>query len=106
MKYSLRTHQLTVTDMDLEQMEKKLDRLNKHLIPPFVVDVNCEREMLKTAPESITCTIRIEQAKKVFHAKRTDVTLQNALDQAIESIQKELRREHDKRKRHGGGVQK
>lgn len=106
MKYSLRTHNITVTDMDLEQMEKKLETLKKHLTPPFVVDITCAREKLKTAPESITCSITIGQGKKVFHAERTEGTLQSALDKVINAIQKELGREHDKRKRHGGGVQR
>lgn len=106
MKYSLRSHNLTLTDLDQEQMDKKLDRIKKHLMPPYVMDVSVTREVLKSEGESVTCIINVEQGKRVFHAERTENTLQNSLDEAIDAISNELKKEHDKKKRHGGGVQK
>lgn len=106
MKYSLRLQDVALTDEDQRLMDSKLDRIKKHLIPPYVADISCTRTVLKTAGESVTCIINIEQGKKVFHAERTSNTLQNALDEAVAAVGRELAKEHDKHKRHGGGVQK
>lgn len=94
-----------MTDEDQQLMDSKLNRIKKHLIPPYVADISCTHAQLKSSGETVTCTINIEQGKKVFHAERTADTLQNALDEAVQAISRELAKEHDKHKRHGGGVQ-
>ncbi|MBI1833870.1 MAG: ribosome-associated translation inhibitor RaiA [Candidatus Andersenbacteria bacterium] len=106
MKYSLRTHNLEVSDLDRQQMDEKLDRLEKHIQIPFVADVSLERHTLRSAGETVTCIIRVEQGKQLFRSERSDSSLQTALDEAIDAIQKELKKAHDKNKRHGGGVQR
>lgn len=87
-------------------MDEKLNRLEKHIQIPFVVDVSLERHMLRSEGETITCIIRVEQGKQLFHAERNDSSLQTALDETIDAMQKELKKAHDKNKRHGGGVQR
>lgn len=106
MKYSLRLQDIELTDEDQRLMDSKLDRIKKHLTPPYVADISCIRTQLKTAGETVTCIINIEQGKKVFHAERTSDTIQNALDEAVAAVSRELAKEHDKQKRHGGGVQR
>jgi len=100
MKYSFRSQHIEVTELDRQQMDNKLDRLKKHLSPPFVIDVNCIREHLRSAGEMVKCSITIEQGKKVFHADRTASSMQSALDEVIAALQKELAKKHDKRKDH------
>lgn len=106
MKHSLRTHNVTMTAIDQQQMDEKLERLHKHLQPPFTMDVVLDRKILKSQGNSITCTITIEHGKHVFHAQRISHTMQTALDQTIDALHQELKKEHDKHKRHGGGVQR
>lgn len=100
MQYSLRTQHIEVTDLDRDQLDHKLDRIKKHLMPPFTIDISIERETLHSSGETVNVRINIEQGKRVFHADRSDATLQNALDAAIEAISAELKKEHDKKKQH------
>lgn len=92
--------------MDRDLMEEKLNRLEKHLRPPFVVDVSLERHQHHGEGVTIQCIIRVEQGKKMFHADRSDESLQTALDMTMDAMQRELAKEHDRQKRHGGGVQR
>lgn len=98
MKYNLRTEHLELSDLDHEQIDEKLDRLQKHLEPPFVIDVTLQHDTHHRHGAVVTCTINVEHGKKVFHAERSDNTVQNALDEAVNTLQKELGRAHDKDK--------
>jgi len=100
MQYSLRTQHLELTDLDRDQIDNKLNRIKKHLMPPFTMDISMIREQLKSNGETVNVRINIEQGKRVFHAERSDSTVQNALDAAIEAISAELKKEHDKKKQH------
>lgn len=106
MKYSLRTQGIKLTDLDRGQLDEKIDRLKTHLQPPFVMDVSVIHEKLRSQGDSVTCKITVEQGKKVFHAERVNSSVQNALDETISAVRKELKKEHDKQKSHGGDVQR
>jgi ribosomal subunit interface protein len=105
MKYSLRTEHITLSDLDREQLDKKLSRLNKHLLEHHMIDISILHDTHHQKGNTVTCVINIEQGKKVFHAERTHSTIQNALDEALAAVARELKKEHDKNKRHGGGLQ-
>ncbi len=79
-------------------MDKKLGRLQKHLLPPYTINVRCTHSTHHAKGNVITCLVNIEQRGKVFHAERAASTIQDALDAVIEALEKELGREHDKRK--------
>ncbi|MBI3255398.1 MAG: HPF/RaiA family ribosome-associated protein [Candidatus Andersenbacteria bacterium] len=87
-------------DADITMMDKKLARLKKHLLPPYTTDVRCMRSTHHAKGDVITCSVNIEQSGKVFHAERAASTIQDALDEVIEVLEKELGRAHDKRKSH------
>lgn len=98
MKYSLRTEHLELTDLDKEQLDKKIDRLTKHLVPPFMTDITISHDQHHRKGQVITCIINIGQGKKVFHAERSAESVQNALDLVLEALERELEKEHTKRK--------
>lgn len=100
MKYSLRTEHLTLTDFDQQQLEKKLNRLGKHLLPPFVIDISLLHDTHHQRGPVVTCIINIEQGRKVFHADRSAESIQDAIDRSLQAVAKELRKEHSKHKKH------
>lgn len=101
MKFNLRNQYISPTDSDLAQMQEKLDRLDKHLLPPYVADVHLIHDQHHRSGEVVTCIINIEHGKRVFHTERTGGTIQDALDEAIEAVRRELKKYHDiQRKEH------
>ncbi len=100
MKYALRTENLSLSDFDHQQLDKKLDRLHKHLLPPYTVDVTLIHDHHHNKGQVVTCTINIKRGKKVLHAKRVAQSAQDGIDQAILAIKHELEKEHDKKKKH------
>lgn len=100
MKYSLRTENFTLSDFDREQLDKKMERLNKHLIPPFTVDVALLHDTHHNKGQVVTCRINVEHGKKVLHAERTGQSAQDAVDESLVAIKRELEKEHDKKKDH------
>ncbi len=105
MNYSLRTKHITLSDFDRKQLDRKLSSLAKHLKPPFTTDIFIEHDRHHHTGQVIAFTINIKQGKKVFHAERQSESLQDALDLVLAALKRELKKEHDKKKRHGGGVE-
>jgi ribosomal subunit interface protein len=105
MKYSLHAERLTLSATDRQQLDAKLARLRKHLNPPFMIDVVFRHDPHHLKGAVITCAINIKQGKKVFHTERAGQSALTALDQSLAALRRELKKEHDKHKRHGGGVQ-
>lgn len=95
MEYRLSTDKVEITDEDRQLMDKKFNRLQKILETPFVVDVRITRDTHHRNGDVVNCKIVIEQGKHVFHADRTADTIQTALDEALEAMQKELQRHHE-----------
>jgi ribosomal subunit interface protein len=100
MKHSLRLEHITLSDTDREQLEEKLNRLEKHVMMPYVTDVTISHDTHHTSGDVIRCTILIEQGKKVFRAERSNSTVQNAIDASIAALKSELLSSHDRRKDH------
>jgi ribosomal subunit interface protein len=100
MKHSLRVEHIELSDTDREQLESKLDRLEKHVAIPYVTDVHISHDTHHTKGNVIHCTIVIEQGKHVYRAERGAETVQNAIDEAIAAIKSELLSSHDRRKEH------
>lgn len=99
MKYNLHTHHLDLTDLDYEQLEKKLDRLTKFLKTPYTTDVTFKRSTHHNKGQVINCKINISQGKKVVHADRQEGSVQDALDETIDALRHSLAKMHDKEKK-------
>lgn len=100
MKHSLRLENIEISDTDKEQLESKLNRLEKHVAIPYVTDVHIAHDTHHTKGNVIRCTIIIEQGKHVYRAERSAETVQNAIDEAISAVKSELLSSHDRRKEH------
>ncbi len=100
MKHSLRLEHIEISDIDREQLESKLNRLEKHVAIPYITDVLIAHDTHHTNGNVVRCTIIIEQGKHVYRAERSESTVQNAIDKSIAAIKSELDSAHDRRKEH------
>ena len=100
MKYSLRTEHIELTNQDREKLEDCLNRLEKHVEPPFVTDVTIIHDIHHVHGNVIRCIVMIEHGKKVYRAERSEDTVQNAIDAAVSAVKNELSDAHDRRKEH------
>lgn len=96
MQYILSSDNVALTDADRALLDKKLNRLQKHLSPPYVTDIRLEHDTHHQTGKVIRCRITIEQGKSVMHAKRTAATVQDALDQTIEALEQVLKKHRAK----------
>ncbi|MEX0650032.1 MAG: HPF/RaiA family ribosome-associated protein [Candidatus Andersenbacteria bacterium] len=100
MKYNLRLDHIELSDFDQEQLDKKMDRLKKHLLPPFMIDVTLSHSTRHLHGNAVGCIVNIQQGKKVYHADRSADDIQTAIDQTLEALRNELEKAHGKRKKH------
>ena len=100
MKHSLTLEHIEVSDLDKEQLEAKLDRLYKHMLPPYEIDVLIAHDTHHNQGSVVRCRINIEQEGKVYHVERTEDTIQDAIDGVIAALKSELVASHDRRKEH------
>lgn len=98
MQYSLHIDDFQLSDSDQELLDKKLNRFEKRLQPPYVADVNFSRESHQNKGDTIRCAINIKHGKKLHHAERICATVQDALDQVLDALEKELDKEKSKEK--------
>lgn len=100
MKYLLTLHHIEISDMDREQLEEKLDRLYKHLVPPYKIDVLIAHDTHHTQGDVIRCRMNIEQNGKIYHAERSEGSIQDAIDAVVNALKSELLAIHNRRKEH------
>ena len=99
MKYSLSTEHVMLGDTDLDLIEKKMDRLERFLKPPFQASVVLRHDMHHRRGDVITCRINIENDGKVYYAKRISDNIQNAIDETTSVLKKKLARHRDRQKK-------
>ena len=98
MIYNLHCHHLTLSDLERDSLDKKIDRLARHLHPPYTIDITLQHDTHHLKGDVITCRINVEQGKKVFHAERVGGTTADTIDEVIGAIKSELEKDHDRRK--------
>lgn len=100
MRYSLSTSHLEITAEDQTLIDKKLSKLDRILHEPYVTDIRLKHDTHHGKGDVVSCTINIEQGKRVFHAERSRETIQDALDECIAAIHQELTRFYGKHSSH------
>lgn len=96
MKYSLYTDKIELTDTDRQMLEEKLNRLEKHVNPPYTLDITVSHSTHHRTGDVITCKMNLENGKNVWHVEETGETIQNCIDQAIEALQQQVKKFHEK----------
>ncbi len=96
MKYSITTQHIELSEVDLSLLDKKLERMEKYLTPPFHTDVVLRHDTHHRTGITVTCIINIKQGKAVFHAERAGESVQEALDEVIGVLKKELQKKREK----------
>jgi len=100
MKFSFSVGKVDLSEMDKERLGQKLERLKKHLRPPYEVTVKVDRDTHHRKGEVMTCRVHIVMAgqQKAIYADKAGETLESACDEAIEVVERNLRQAHDKSK--------
>ena len=97
MKYSIRYDHIELSQWDLEQMEKKLERLEKRVREPHMLDITFSHSTHHQNGRVVGCRFTLEQGKSLFHVERVAESVQTALDQSIEALLAELEHAYGKR---------
>lgn len=105
-KYQIDTQNVELSETDREMMDKKIDRLEKFLKMPYVMDVRITRSTHHLSGEVFNCIINLEHKKDVFHTERTGGSVQVALDESIESLTQELKKNNDKSIKRGRWIKR
>ncbi|HSX25287.1 MAG TPA: HPF/RaiA family ribosome-associated protein [Candidatus Andersenbacteria bacterium] len=100
MQYSLRTDHIELSQQDTEKLEQELQKLEKHVVPPFVTHITFIHDTHHVHGSVIRCIIIIEQGKHVYRAERSEDSVANAIDSAVTALKSELSSDHDRRKEH------
>ena len=98
MKYNLSTKNVDLAEADHVLLTKKINILEKHLQPPYQIDVRFTRSTAHHSGPVITQRINVGHGQTVFHSERSGDTIQDALDDTLAAITRELSKEHDKKK--------
>ncbi|MEX1997052.1 MAG: HPF/RaiA family ribosome-associated protein [Candidatus Andersenbacteria bacterium] len=98
MDYSLQTINIKLSSIEQATLDKKMQRLQKHLHYPFVIHIVFAHDAHHLKGDVVTCKINVRQGKKVFHAERQGPTIADTLDEVTEALQRELEKDHDRRK--------
>ncbi len=96
MKYSIRTQHIELSEFDQRLLTKKVERLKKHVSPPYVMDISIIGENHRNNNEAVTCRINIQEGGKVYHTERTAENAENAMDQAVQALHNEIMRAHER----------
>ena len=101
MHYSLTTQHIDLSAEDTRQIEEKLARIQKYLIPPFHIDIVISHDTHHRQGMVILCRVNVHQGGKVIHAEREAASALTALDECLEALKQELKKARDKQRRIG-----
>ncbi|PIT97830.1 MAG: hypothetical protein COT71_04000 [Candidatus Andersenbacteria bacterium CG10_big_fil_rev_8_21_14_0_10_54_11] len=99
MRFSLTLQHLTLSDFDRAQLDSKFQRLEKHVVPPFKLDVVLCHAMHHQNGPVVVCRLNLTQGGIVFHADREAATALSAVDAGIEALYQELQKIKQKQRR-------
>lgn len=100
MNYSLSSDHIQISEVDKELIGKKIDRLEKYISEPYVLDVRIKHDTHHKEGRVVSCTMNLENGGNVFHAERSEGSVQDAVDRCIEAIKQNAQKEHGKRSDH------
>jgi len=99
MDYTLTTKHITLSDADRDVLDEKLSRLQKHLTPPFRLEVLLLHDTHHRHGDVITCRLKVNQHGEILHIERARDSIQNAVDECVDALKSELIRYKDKQLR-------
>lgn len=99
MKYSLTTQHLTLSSLDQQQLDEKLNRLQRFLLHPYTFAVVLRHDTHHRQGAVITCIFTVTMDGRRLHTERVAATVQDAVDAAIGALKKELTKQRDQHKR-------
>ena len=96
-KFSVRYDHITLSDWDQGQLVKKLQRLEKRVQEPHMLDITFTHSTHHLNGQVVGCKMALEQGKNIFYAAREAESVQTALDQCLEAMVAELEHNYGKR---------
>lgn len=98
MLYNLRCVHVNLSDLEQDALDKKVNRLVRHLHPPYTINITLQHDTHHLKGDVVTCRMNVKQGRTIFHAERTGSTIADALDGSLDAIKSELERDRDRRK--------
>jgi ribosomal subunit interface protein len=105
MQYTLSLVHIDLSDADRQEMDEKLDRMKRHLVPPFTMDVRLTRSVHHKTGDVVNAHVTIQMGGHVFHTERSAGNVIGAIDDVVGALKNELEKAHNKRKDHTQGVE-
>ena len=94
MKYTLASHSIEISDFQHDQIVEKIKKLEKHLPDPLPLEIAFTHD----SPEVVRCHLNYGNGKNTVHCEQTGATIEDALDQVIEKLRRELIKRHEKKR--------
>ncbi len=98
MLYNLHCQHIELSDLERDELDKKINRLTRHVTLPYTLDVTLQHDTHHLKGDVITCRMNINQGKKVFHAERVGSTIADTVDEVLDALKSELEKAHDRHK--------
>lgn len=95
MNLHIQSIHFSASDDLTERIEDKLSKLNDHY--PFITSTYVYLRKDVGDGETVEVESRLKSAGEIF-AKATEKTFENALDQVVEKLERQLRKQKDKMK--------
>lgn len=99
MHYSLTLQHIELSELDRQQLDEKLARLDKLINFPATIALVVRHDTHHRQGDVVTCTITLGLDRHHLHTERTASSVQDAFDEAIGALKQELAKHHDKHKR-------
>lgn len=92
MQYTIAAKGIELSDFNHQLIGEKVGRLEKHLRHPWPVEITFHRE----GKGLIICALTYGEGKQALHAERSNHSLEQSLDEALEALKRELIKQHEK----------
>ena len=96
MNYKLTTKHIDISDQDRDMMDEKFGRLEKHLTVPFRLEVMLQHDTHHRHGDVVTCRLNVNQFGTTLHAERSRDSVQNAVDESVDALKRELIKHKEK----------
>ncbi len=100
MKLLVHGRQINITDNLEDYVEKRIERLERHM--PQVTEVRAELSHLptKSASDSFTCQLTMWAKKRIFRAEEASADIHAAIDKAVDKMDRQVEKVAGRQKKH------
>ena len=104
MDIQIRANGTKVTDGMREYLDAKLQRLDKMVDNVVEAQLELKTEKIRSGGEQTSAQLTLQTGKHILRAEVRDPETSKAIDQAIDKLERQIRRFNDKRKNRKGRI--